>query len=261
MVSLTALEGGPEPCGHPVLFPGSKYYEKEALLADPVFGPILASLLGKPGIREACAGPQWGLWGRCQGAIPELVVPVSTVGPCALEYTKLKTADHYWTDPSADELVQRHRIRGPPHRQDSPTKRPALGVGVPLLTPCSPRIDSWACGKGNQTVCSWQIQVVVASPGEPSPHWLLHRCQEHRAGPRLRAIWGQEGALGSLAPTPTSPDQGPRHDFVRRSESDTQAAVHQRTGSPPAPESMWSRCTRTPGPGCSTARTTCWCSR
>ncbi|XP_068945738.1 small G protein signaling modulator 2 isoform X3 [Petaurus breviceps papuanus] len=73
----------------------SKYYEKEALLADPVFGPILASLL---------------------------------VGPCALEYTKLKTADHYWTDPSADELVQRHRIRGPHGRQDSPSKRPALGV-------------------------------------------------------------------------------------------------------------------------------------
>ncbi|XP_043860552.1 small G protein signaling modulator 2 isoform X2 [Dromiciops gliroides] len=68
----------------------SKYYEKEALLADPVFGPILASLL---------------------------------VGPCALEYTKLKTADHYWTDPSADELVQRHRIRGPHGRQDSPSKR------------------------------------------------------------------------------------------------------------------------------------------
>ncbi|KAM8818224.1 small G protein signaling modulator 2 isoform 3-T3 [Rhynchonycteris naso] len=73
----------------------SKYYEKEALLADPVFGPILASLL---------------------------------VGPCALEYTKLKTANHYWTDPSADELVQRHRIRGPPHRHDSPVKRPALGI-------------------------------------------------------------------------------------------------------------------------------------
>ncbi|XP_019506088.1 PREDICTED: small G protein signaling modulator 2 isoform X2 [Hipposideros armiger] len=73
----------------------SKYYEKEALLADPVFGPILASLL---------------------------------VGLCALEYTKLKTADHYWTDPSADELVQRHRIRGPPNRQDSPAKRPALGI-------------------------------------------------------------------------------------------------------------------------------------
>ncbi|KAL3975851.1 small G protein signaling modulator 1 [Sarotherodon galilaeus] len=73
----------------------SKYYEKEAVLMDPVDGPILASLL---------------------------------VGPCALEYTKMKTADHFWTDPSADELVQRHRIHGGLCRQDSPTKRPALCI-------------------------------------------------------------------------------------------------------------------------------------
>lgn len=53
---------------------------------------------------------------------------LSTVGPCALEYTKMKTADHFWTDPSADELVQRHRIHSSHCRQDSPTKRPALCV-------------------------------------------------------------------------------------------------------------------------------------
>lgn len=53
---------------------------------------------------------------------------ISLVGPCALEYTKMKTADHFWTDPSADELVQRHRIHGGHCRQDSPTKRPALCV-------------------------------------------------------------------------------------------------------------------------------------
>lgn len=40
----------------------------------------------------------------------------------------MKTADHLWTDPSADELVQRHRIHGIHCRQDSPTKRPALCV-------------------------------------------------------------------------------------------------------------------------------------
>ncbi|KAK1892378.1 Small G protein signaling modulator 1 [Dissostichus eleginoides] len=73
----------------------SKYYEKEAVLMDNVDGPILASLL---------------------------------VGPCALEYSKMKTADHFWTDPSADELVQRHRIHGGHCRQDSPTKRPALCI-------------------------------------------------------------------------------------------------------------------------------------
>ncbi|XP_076020175.1 small G protein signaling modulator 1 [Genypterus blacodes] len=69
------------------------FYEKEAMLLDPVDGPILASLL---------------------------------VGPCALEFTKVKTADHFWTDPSADELVQRHRIHSGHCRQESPSRRPAL---------------------------------------------------------------------------------------------------------------------------------------
>lgn len=32
------------------------------------------------------------------------------VGPCALEFTRVKTSDHLWTDPHADELVQRHRM-------------------------------------------------------------------------------------------------------------------------------------------------------
>lgn len=54
-----------------------KYYEKDALVSDPVAGQILASLL---------------------------------VGPCFLDYTKMKTNDQFWSDPPADELVQRHRI-------------------------------------------------------------------------------------------------------------------------------------------------------
>lgn len=103
------------------------------------------------------------------------------MGPCALEYTKLKTADHYWTDPSADELVQRHRIRGPPNRQDSPAKRPALGVGVTLPTLCSPRTCPWAFGE-EQLGCvlladiGWASEMprVVATPGEPFPHTDAH---------------------------------------------------------------------------------------
>ncbi|XP_072557543.1 small G protein signaling modulator 2 isoform X1 [Paramormyrops kingsleyae] len=74
----------------------SKYYEREALMHDPVYGPILAALL---------------------------------VGPCALEYTKLKTSDHFWTDPSANELVQRHRIHGAHRGQECcHGRRPALGI-------------------------------------------------------------------------------------------------------------------------------------
>ncbi|KAL5017363.1 hypothetical protein ScPMuIL_006952 [Solemya velum] len=75
-----------------------KFYESEALIADPVDGPIFASLL---------------------------------VGPCALDYTKMKTTDHFWTDPPADELVQRHRIHsGGNHHLAGPgsPKRPGLQV-------------------------------------------------------------------------------------------------------------------------------------
>lgn len=51
----------------------NKYYDKDALVADPDYGSILSSLL---------------------------------VGPCALDYSRTKSQDHYWTDPPADELVK-----------------------------------------------------------------------------------------------------------------------------------------------------------
>lgn len=78
----------------------SKYYDKDALVADPVSGQILASLL---------------------------------VGPCALDYSKMKTQDHFWTDPPADELVQRHRLSSglaPPGNGPStpPSSRRPLGL-------------------------------------------------------------------------------------------------------------------------------------
>ncbi|CAF3545141.1 unnamed protein product [Rotaria sordida] len=60
-----------------IVINSSKYYEPYALVCNSVQGPILASLLA---------------------------------GPCALEFTRVKTSDHLWTDPHADELVQRHRM-------------------------------------------------------------------------------------------------------------------------------------------------------
>uniref|UniRef100_A0A3P9IQJ2 Small G protein signaling modulator 2 n=1 Tax=Oryzias latipes TaxID=8090 RepID=A0A3P9IQJ2_ORYLA len=58
-----------------------------------------------------------------------LFVHIGALGPCALEYTKLKTSDHFWTDPSANELVQRHRIHGAHRTLDVPaSRRPALGI-------------------------------------------------------------------------------------------------------------------------------------
>lgn len=55
----------------------SKYYAPCALIADPVDGPIFSSLL---------------------------------MGPCALEFTRMKSCDHLWSDPNADELIQRHKM-------------------------------------------------------------------------------------------------------------------------------------------------------
>ncbi|KAL7642157.1 UNVERIFIED_CONTAM: hypothetical protein RMT77_006717 [Armadillidium vulgare] len=85
----------------------NKYYEKDALAADPDYGTILSSLL---------------------------------VGPCALDYSRMKTIDHLWTDPPADELVQRHRISSghltapatPPA-----TRRPGLHYRKPVGTSTS----------------------------------------------------------------------------------------------------------------------------
>lgn len=57
---MLLLPGSRSPGTHLSLSPlGSKYYEKEALLADPVFGPVLACLLGELEDLEACVG-QWG---------------------------------------------------------------------------------------------------------------------------------------------------------------------------------------------------------
>lgn len=77
---------------------------------------------------------------------------VFSVGPCALEYTKMKTADHFWTDPSADELVQRHRIHSGHCRQDSPTKRPALCVStnkwwISRLPEAATQYVMFSCGR------------------------------------------------------------------------------------------------------------------
>lgn len=64
------------------------YYEKEALVADIVGGQILVDLL---------------------------------IGPCTLDYSKMKNQDHIFIDPHADELVQRHNLISSPSSHGSPS--------------------------------------------------------------------------------------------------------------------------------------------
>ncbi|XP_030747577.1 small G protein signaling modulator 1-like [Sitophilus oryzae] len=77
-----------------------KYYDKDALVADPDYGTILSSLL---------------------------------VGPCALDYSRTKSVEQFWTDPPADELVQRHRISSG-HSTPPSVRRPILNFRRSLNT-------------------------------------------------------------------------------------------------------------------------------
>ncbi|XP_064620071.1 small G protein signaling modulator 1-like isoform X8 [Lineus longissimus] len=90
---------------------GNKYYDKESIVGDAVDGPILASLV---------------------------------VGPCALDFTKMKTTDHFWTDPPADELVQRHRIHSSGNHYNGPGSPKRLGLQVRKNTSSSSE-DSLRC--------------------------------------------------------------------------------------------------------------------
>lgn len=115
-----------------------------------------------------------------------------TVGPCALEYTKVKTADHFWTDPSADELVQRHRIHSSHCRQDSPSRRPAL--------------------VGRRGIFTW-LQL-----GQNKPHLRLHEactCPRSRSGSPA-AAWTTVHWCGSKTTwNPSTKTQEP-HSFLER---------------------------------------------
>lgn len=71
-----------------------RFYESDkSIVGDPDLGPIFASLV---------------------------------VGPCALEFSRVHQSDSYWSDPPADELVQRHRISSTPKL--SHTNTPTKGI-------------------------------------------------------------------------------------------------------------------------------------
>lgn len=69
-----------------IISTSDKYYLKTSLINNPVDSVLLSSLL---------------------------------VGPCALEYTKIKTQDYLWIDQRADELVKRYRMHSHSSSNDS----------------------------------------------------------------------------------------------------------------------------------------------
>ncbi|XP_072934410.1 small G protein signaling modulator 2-like [Epargyreus clarus] len=97
----------------------TRYYERDALVADPDYGSILSSLL---------------------------------VGPCALEYSKAKPPACFWTDPPADELVQRHRMSAGTTTPPS-VRRPILNFRR-SLNASSDDSGSVSTGTGSTTASS-----------------------------------------------------------------------------------------------------------
>ncbi|XP_053210334.1 small G protein signaling modulator 2-like isoform X3 [Panonychus citri] len=136
-----------------------QYYEKEALVADPVDGQILASLL---------------------------------VGPCALDYSKMKTQDHYWTDPPADELVQRNRLVNPNSNGPStpPVGRKPLGLPFRRGPISDSRISS--SSDENLRLSSWSPRDYVESLHQNCKTTLLYGKNNVLIQPRenLEAIPG-----------------------------------------------------------------------
>ncbi|XP_060533466.1 small G protein signaling modulator 1-like isoform X3 [Cylas formicarius] len=98
-----------------------KYYDKDALVADPDYGTILSSLL---------------------------------VGPCALDYSRTKSVEQFWTDPPADELVQRHRISSG-HSTPPPVRRPILNFRRSLNASSE---DSMVCRTSTQHIAKDYVE-------------------------------------------------------------------------------------------------------
>ncbi|KAJ2942782.1 hypothetical protein O0L34_g14969 [Tuta absoluta] len=125
----------------------TRYYERDALVADPDYGSILSSLL---------------------------------VGPCALEYSKAKAPACFWTDPAAEELVQRHRMSAGTTTPPS-VRRPILNYKRSLNTSTE---DGSAITTGPTSVGSSSAKDYVESLHQNSRATLLYGKNNVRVQPK-----------------------------------------------------------------------------
>jgi len=139
-----------------------RFYEPErSIVGDPDLGPIFASLV---------------------------------VGPCALEFSRVQQSDSYWSDPPADELVQRHRISSTPKlsHANTPTKgilRKTLSTQVSELEdrrgsiPFQAReyVESLHQNRSSALLYGKNnVQVAQSEWSDPQPGYLsLHQTGQH----------------------------------------------------------------------------------
>ncbi|XP_053617034.1 small G protein signaling modulator 2-like isoform X2 [Plodia interpunctella] len=125
----------------------TRYYERDALVADPDYGSILSSLL---------------------------------VGPCALEYSKAKAPASFWSDPPADELVQRHRMSAGTTTPPS-VRRPILNFRRSLNASSD---DSGSVNTGGSKAVGSSAKDYVESLHQNSTATLLYGKNNVRVQPK-----------------------------------------------------------------------------
>ncbi|KAA0186325.1 Small G protein signaling modulator 1 [Fasciolopsis buskii] len=113
----------------------NRFYEKFAIMADPCDGMLIADLLR---------------------------------GPCAVDYSRTRTADYLYTDPPVAELIQRHGISGSLRSRQLPYVPPSSQVYFDWDTR-SASIHSLPCGQTSPenaglSVCSSVSQCSCTIP-------------------------------------------------------------------------------------------------
>ncbi|KAK7790586.1 hypothetical protein R5R35_005950 [Gryllus longicercus] len=173
----------------------SKYYEKDALVSDPDYGSILSSLL---------------------------------VGPCALDFSKTKTQDHFWTDPPADELVQRHRISQghgtPPQRRRPPALNFRRSLGEERVPPAARDYVESLHQNSRATLLYGKNNVLVLPKDmtEPMPGYL----SLHQAARSLTIKWTPNQLMNGYSEPNDVQDKSIYWDYALNVRVDEIVYVH-----------------------------------
>merc|ERR1719232_1449057 len=131
------------------------------------------------------------------------------VGPCALEFTRLNS-DTFWSDPSAGELVQSHRISSISN-SNTPTRSPFkktlsaqisdIDIDRKVSTPVQAReyVDSLH-QNNHQSLLYGKNNVSVFNSEWPQPQ--LGYLSLHQMGSTVLLKWTPNGLMDASGPAP-----------------------------------------------------------
>jgi hypothetical protein len=91
----------------PTFYKGSnchKFLWIRLALLNKSLTKIIEFILSNP------VGQFYSAYALCSDPVDSAIFSSLLIGPCALEYTRIKMNDTFLNDPNADELIQRHRM-------------------------------------------------------------------------------------------------------------------------------------------------------